>query len=51
MQSHKPQVVVEFSKLIINETKFNKYAKTEVRVFSQIIFDKILRWFFDVLFV
>ena len=27
MQSHKPQVDVDFSKLAINETKFNEYAK------------------------
>ena len=27
MQSHKPQVNVEFTKLTINETKLNEYTK------------------------
>jgi N-acetyl sugar amidotransferase len=35
MQSHKPQVVVEFSKIIINETKFNKYAKKNKQILDE----------------
>ena len=35
MQSHKPQVNVEFTKLTINETKLNEYTKKNKRILDE----------------